>query len=36
MINKHLVGLMVAGSLLWPTSVSAELRRIELKTIGMD
>jgi hypothetical protein len=36
MMNKQLVGLVVTASLLWPASVSAELKRIELKTIGMD
>ena len=36
MKNRLVVGLLVASCLLSPSTVNAELRSVDLRTIGMD
>jgi hypothetical protein len=36
MIQQRIGACVMAISLLWPSAAAAELRRVELKTIGMD
>ena len=36
MSNRFVVGLLVASCLLLPSRANAELRSVDLKTLGMD
>ena len=36
MNNRLVVGLLVASCLLFPSIANAELRSVDLKTLGMD